>query len=214
MDMTRVGRPRAGTTAALAGAAIVALAGCGGDSGGGSGNPDSQQGSAGANTSPQGGQNSGPSSSKSDPSSATEQTRTALRAVSTAEEAVQDGQVFDLESDTDDGKKIWEAKVAGPQGSQYELDISENGEKVLNRHKSKSPDDDVDKLQSAQVSLPDAVDTAAERASGKGKLSSLEIDTYHGSGVVWQINFGGDDGTTVVVDAKNGKVLDVGEDAG
>jgi hypothetical protein len=48
----------------------------------------------------------------------------------------------------------------------------------------------------------------------------LEIDTTNGDIVMWQIEFGGDHGTTVLIDATRvlvdasfGEVLDIGPDA-
>ena len=53
-----------------------------------------------------------------------------------------------------------------------------------------------------------------DRAKGKGNLTSLELDTDDDNTVIWQIEFGGDDGTTVLIDATSGEVLDVGPDVG
>jgi hypothetical protein len=43
-----------------------------------------------------------------------QQTATALQAVATAERKVPDGKVFDLEADTEGGKRVWSAQVAIP----------------------------------------------------------------------------------------------------
>jgi uncharacterized membrane protein YkoI len=61
------------------------------------------------------------------------------------------------------------------------------------------------------VGLAHAINSAAEQATGKGNLTSLEIDTNNSDTVVWQIEFG-DYGTTVQVDATSGEVLDLGPD--
>jgi hypothetical protein len=55
----------------------------------------------------------------------------------------------------------------------------------------KTPDDNVRRLQSAQLGLADAINTAAEQAIGRSNLTSLEIDLANGDTVVWQIKFGG-----------------------
>jgi uncharacterized membrane protein YkoI len=79
----------------------------------------------------------------------------------------------------------------------------------------KTPDDDIRTLRSAKIPLEDAINTAVEQARGKGNLTSLEIDIKNGATAVWQIEFGGDhgttvlvDGTTVLVDASSGEVID------
>jgi len=65
-------------------------------------------------------------------------------------------------------------------------------------------------VRSAAIGLANAINTAAEQA--KGNLTSLEIDINNSDTVVWQIEFGGDDGTTVQVDATSGELLDLGPD--
>ena len=126
--------------------------------------------------------------------------------------------LFDLETDSQHGKRIWEAKVADQAGRQFDLELSADGRQVTGKREDKSPDDDVAKLRSATVPARRAISTADARARGKGNLSALEIDTAEDAvkkrAVIWQVSFGGDAGTTVIVDAKAGDVLDVGRDAG
>lgn len=147
----------------------------------------------------------------SPPAEGSAQTKTALAAIATAEAAVQGGAVFDLEDDTDNGQRVWDVKVADPSGRQFELDISQDGSKVISKREDKTPDDDVAKLKQAKVTVQEAVKTAAGSAKGKGNLSALEIDTHRGT-LVWQVGFGGDDGVIVLVDANSGKVIHVGTD--
>ncbi|NYI68717.1 PepSY domain-containing protein [Spelaeicoccus albus] len=145
----------------------------------------------------------------------TPETRTALDAIATAQHAVAGGQVFNLESDKDHGKKVWEAEVADPSGKQFDFTITADGSKVIHRREDKSPDDDVKKLHAAKIPLKRAIGTAVSQAKKVGKLTSLEIDTTDGGQtLVWEIRFGGDTGMTAVVNAKNGTVVTVGPDAG
>lgn len=148
------------------------------------------------------------------PRGGSQQTAVALQAIATARSTVAGGQVFDLEDETERGQRVWSAKVATPDNRQFNLAISQDGNSVVANDEDTTPDDDIRKLRSAKVALADAIDIAAGRAAGKGNLTSLEIDTAGGSTVVWQIEFGGDDGITVLVDATTGKVLDVGPDVG
>jgi hypothetical protein len=98
--------------------------------------------------------------------------------------------------------------VANADGRQFNLMISHDGRSVVTINEDKTTDDDVHKLRSAMVGLAHAINSAAEQATGKGNLTSLEIDTNNSDTVVWQIEFGGDYGTTVQVDATSGEVLD------
>jgi uncharacterized membrane protein YkoI len=102
--------------------------------------------------------------------------------------------------------------VANADGRQFNLMISHDGRSVVTINEDKTPDEDVHKLRSAMVGLAHAIISAAEQATGKGNLTSLEIDTNSSDTVVWQIQFGGDYGTTVQVDATSGEVLDLGPD--
>jgi len=142
------------------------------------------------------------------------QTRTALTVIDTATKAVSGGSVFDLEKDHDQGKQVWDVKVADGKGRQFDLDISADGSTVVHRHQDRTPDDDIAKLHTAKITVQKAIGIAAAHAQGKGDLSSLEIDTTGGGTVVWQVGFGGDDGTTVLVDAHQGTVVSMGSDAG
>lgn len=190
-------------------AAAVTLTGC--DSGGTS----SGDAAPAHSTSPAPSSTPGPTQGSSPaPTSPAGSTGTALSAIATAQKAVAGGKLFDLESDTRQGRHVWEAKVADPKGAQYNLDLTSDGGSVSARHQDPTPDDDIAKLRSATVPVGRAVHIAAGRAQGAGALSSLEIDTHRGSTVVWQVGFGGDDGTTVIVDAHSGRVLAAGRDAG
>lgn len=176
------------------------------------GSPDSRQ-----PTATQPGQTAAPSptaapSLSSPTSERHEQTATARQAIATAENQVRHGKVFDLEDQAESGGRGWSAKVANVDGRQFNLMISHDGSSVVTINEDKTPDDDVRKLRSATVGLAHAINTAAEQATGKGNLTSLEIDTNNSDTVVWQIEFGGDDGTTVQVDATSGEVLDLGPD--
>jgi uncharacterized membrane protein YkoI len=179
-----------------------------------SGQPPATQPSQTATTSP----TAAPSSS-SPTSQRHEQTAAALQAIVTAENQMQHGKVFNLRDQDDGSQRIWSAKVADPHGRQFNLTISHDGSSVVSLNEDKTPDDDVRTLRTAKIPLEDAINTAVEQARGKGNLTSLEIDIKNGDTAVWQIEFGGDhgttvlvDGTTVLVDANSGEVLDTDPD--
>lgn len=143
-----------------------------------------------------------PSPSSASPNSGgSAQTASALHALATAKSEVQGGRVFDLEDDTEAGQRHWDVKVADPDGRQFNLTLSEDGRSVITTKADKTPDDDVAKLRSAKVSPQEAISIAVSRAKGQGNLTSLEIDTDNNNIVVWQVEFGDVDGTTVLVDA-------------
>jgi uncharacterized membrane protein YkoI len=156
-------------------------------------------------------------SSSSPTSHGNEQTATALQAIATAEK-VRHGKVFNLRDHDDGRQRLWSAKVANPDGRQFNLTIAHDGSSVVSLNEDKTPDD-VRTLRSAKIPLEDAINTAVEQARGKGNLTSLEIDIKNSATAVWQIEFGGDhgttvlvDGTTVLVDANSGEVLDTDPD--
>lgn len=202
---------------AVAAAVTIGVSGCvGAEDAGTQRSPTTQTAADGGPASPSSSHpDSSPSTSPavSPTSSRNEQTATALRAIATAEGAVKGGKVFDLEDDTERGKRIWEAKVAAAGGRQFNVVVSQDGRSLISNDEDQTPDDDIRKLQSAKVDLADAINTAASQASGKGDLTAVEIDT-HNNTVVWQMEFGDDAGTTVLVDATSGKVLAVGPDVG
>jgi uncharacterized membrane protein YkoI len=146
-------------------------------------------------------------------SSTSEGTDMALRAIATAENQVRHGTVFDLEDQAEGGRRVWSAKVADPDGRQFSLMISHDGSSVVSINEDKTSEDDVRNLRSARVNLADAINTAAEHATGNDNLMSLEIDIADSDAVVWQIEFGRNDCTTVFVDATSGEVLEIGPDA-
>lgn len=211
---------RAPVTALASGMLVVAATSCGG------GDTADTEGDAAPSATSSSESSSSTSSAASDSSSASisstaggstggsAQTQAALAAIATAQGAVQGGQVFDLEDEVEGGQRVWEAKVATPDGRQSTLDIAQDGSSVLTNDEDPSPDDDVRKLQAAQVRLEDAIATAAGQAQGAGDLTALEVDTTNQDTLVWQVDFGGDDGTTVLVDATTGAVVDAGPDVG
>ncbi|WP_262364468.1 PepSY domain-containing protein [Arthrobacter echini] len=119
-----------------------------------------------------------------------------------------------MEDETERGQRVWSVKVATSDDRQFNLSISQDGSSIVANDEDATPDDDIDKLRSAEITVSDAITAAAEEAKGQGDLSSLEIDTDDSGTVVWQVEFGGDSGTTVLVDAASGDIVDVGPDAG
>lgn len=169
----------------------------------------SMEGSPGAASTPA----STPSSTASG-SAVNGQTSAVLTAIATAESGVRGGEVFDVEDETERGQRVWSVKVATADDRQFNLSITQDGSSIVANDEDATPDDDIEKLRSAKITVSDAIATAAEEAGGQGDLSSLEIDTDDSDAVVWQIEFGGDSGTTVLVDAASGDIVDVGPDAG
>jgi cytoskeletal protein RodZ len=63
-------------------------------------------------------------SSSSPTSHGNEQTATALHAIATAENQVRHGKVFNLRDQDDGRQRLWSAKVANPDGRQFNLTIA------------------------------------------------------------------------------------------
>lgn len=190
----------------VAGTAV--LSGCGGNTA-----PDdastTEGGAAAASTAPM------PETERTTPAAdASARTAVALTAIDTAQAAVAAGEVFDLELDTDEGVTIWEVKVAGRDGTQFDLELSQDGTHVQHKHEAATPDDDVAKLAKASLTVRDAIAVADGHAAGDASLSAAEIDRERDGTITWEVTFGGDDGVTVVMDAADGNIIRSGRDAG
>jgi len=130
----------------------------------------------------------------------------ALAALTTAASSVTDGQSYDLEGATYRGEPVFEAKVASGADA-FEVVVSADGSRVLRRDRRSRSDDDVRKLQRAEVEAFDALRTAAA-AHPDGDFDEMEIDTRDAR-VVWEVELRRGDGTgiEVTVDAVSGAIL-------
>ncbi|MFD0381611.1 PepSY domain-containing protein [Streptomyces stramineus] len=190
----------------LAGAATLGLSGCSDsdsdkpkDSATGTSTPSAPSSPAGASGSPSAGVSGAPAS-----------VRDAIKALDTADRAVPGGKSFDLERETDaSGTRVWDIKTASNGKDQYNLTVSEDGAKVVNKRQDMTPDDDVAKLKDVKISAQEAAKMAAYHRQGDD-LKSLEIDSNAAGKTVWQVNTvkpGGQSGTETLLDAQSGKVL-------
>ncbi|MCP2258783.1 Peptidase propeptide and YPEB domain-containing protein [Streptoalloteichus tenebrarius] len=129
----------------------------------------------------------------------------AVRALRTATGEVPNSRAFDLEHETRGGDRVWEVKVFA-DGRETKVDVSEDGSRVLAKSDHDRPDDDVRKLDAAQVDAARAAEIAGQRENGR--LTELEIDTLHDGTVVWEIHFVRPDGSRseVNVDARTGEI--------
>ncbi|HEX5905493.1 MAG TPA: hypothetical protein VFY56_00620 [Propionibacteriaceae bacterium] len=59
------------------------------------------------------------------------QTATALQVIATAENQLSHGKAFDLRDHDDGGQRDWSAKVADPDGRQFNLTITYDGSSVI-----------------------------------------------------------------------------------
>ncbi|MBT2385863.1 PepSY domain-containing protein [Streptomyces sp. ISL-11] len=159
--------------------------------------------SASPSTSPSG-------SSSPGASAAPASVKNALKALDTADQDVPGGKSFDLEKETDaSGNRVWDIKVASNGTDQYNLSVSEDGAKVVNKRQDMTPDDDVAKLKDVKVSAQEALRTVADRRQGED-LKSLEIDRDDAGTTVWQVNTvkpGARNATETILDAQTGKPL-------
>ena len=132
------------------------------------GNPDSGQSPA-TQPSQTAASNATTAQSPTSPTShGNEQTATALRAVTTAENQVRHGKFSNLRDQDDGTQRLWSAKVANPDGRQFNLTIAHDVRSVVSLNEDKTPDDDVRTLHSAKIPLEEAINTAVEQAKGTG----------------------------------------------
>ncbi|MEU4213327.1 PepSY domain-containing protein [Streptomyces sp. NPDC026206] len=152
-----------------------------------------------------------PSGSASAGASAlTASVRGALKALDTADRDVPGGQSFDLEKETGTGgSPVWDIKTASNGKDQYNLSVSEDGAKVVNKRQDMTPDDDVAKLKDVRIPAQEAVKLAAGHRQGED-LKSIEIDRNSTGATVWQVSTvkpGAQNGTETILDARSGKLL-------
>lgn len=138
-----------------------------------------------------------------------QRTQQAVRAVQTAEQAVPDGRAFDLEVEDHGGRQVWEIKVASGNDRPHEFYVSLDGTQIVRRSRHRL-DGDVRKALKAQVTLSQALETAARRVPWS--LSEAEIDTHSGR-ITWEVEFKkGEREREVVIDAMTGEIMRVKKD--
>jgi uncharacterized membrane protein YkoI len=207
-------RPRS-VLAATGLAVAVLLAGCGGSDTTSTGQQATSTTSAtttSQSTTSQSTTSSSPATTSTAASGSTDASvAAALRALRTAARAVPQAKAFDLDDDTRGGQPIWEVKVASGQ-RQFDLDVTADGTRVLNRREDPTPDDDVRKLRSVKVDATRALRLAAQRQDGQ--VTDLDLDTTDAGTVVWEVDFRQPNGTTttVAIHARTGKVVDISGD--
>ena len=125
----------------------------------------------------------------------------------TAAAAVPNGRPFDLEVDSDNGRKVLDIEVAS-DGNEFEVRIDQAGAEIISQRQVGTPSDDVAKAEAAQVDANRAMQTAVEREPD-ATVSEIQIDTERGV-VVWQIELVRPDGSEVEidVDAQTGAITD------
>nr|WP_081513985.1 PepSY domain-containing protein [Nocardia donostiensis] len=139
-------------------------------------------------------------------------TSSAQQAVRTAAGDVPNGRVFDVELETDDGRQVFDIKVASG-GDEVKVLVDQPGEQVIRKNQSDRPSDDVAKVETAGIDAERALEVAAEREP-EAKLSEMEIDTNRDGVLIWQVELVRADGSDVEIDidAHSGAV--VGTDQG
>lgn len=199
-------------------AVVVLLAGCSGDSDEGSTTPPEQETSTAApsqppattTATPGGTTTTAPASTatagQASPTGEVSDVADAVAALQTAAAEVPNGQPFDMERDTHQGDDVWEVKVAS-DGDEYELVVSIDGADVVDSEQKDSPDDDVAKVDQAQVDAVTALQTAA--AAEAGALDEMEIDSDDDAILRWEIELRRDDGSEVEIsiDAMSGDII-------
>jgi uncharacterized membrane protein YkoI len=203
-------RPRFVFAAACLALAVL-LAGCGGSDNTSSGQQATSTTSSATTNQSATSSSAATTSSTVASGSADDSVAAALRALQTAARAVPNGKAFDLDDDTRGGQPSWEVKVASGQ-RQFDLDVTADGARVLNRREDRTPDDDVRKLRSVKVDAQRALRLAAQRQAGK--VTDLDLDTTDAGTVVWEVDFRQPDRstTTVTIHARTGKVLGTSRD--
>lgn len=127
------------------------------------------------------------------------------RALQTAAGAVPNGRPFDLELETEDGRRVFDIEVAS-DGNEFEVRVNEAGTEVVGQRRAGDPGDDVAKAEAAQVDATRALQTALEREPG-ATVDEIQIDTERDV-IVWQIELVRPDGSEaeIDVDARSGAI--------
>lgn len=114
------------------------------------------------------------------------------------------GTVTELELDSDDNRLVWEADVAGKDGSWHKVEIDATTGKVV---KNRVDHDETDDRNAPRDARLDAVAAAQKAASAtNGSVTSIDLER---GGAKWEIDTVGKNGTEheLDIDAATGKVL-------
>lgn len=114
------------------------------------------------------------------------------------------GTITELELDGDDNRLVWEADVAGKDGSWHKVGIDASTGKVVKNGVDRDESDDQGATRGAKL---DAVAAAAKAASAtNGSVTSIDLER---DGAKWEIDTVGKNGAEheVNIDAATGKVL-------
>ncbi|PTR31568.1 peptidase YpeB-like protein [Rhodococcus sp. OK519] len=196
---------RTRTTAfALAGAALVALAGCGND--------DDSSHDTTTNTTTSVAGSSVPNSSvpnSSGSGSAAPSTQALERAGATAVAAVPGSVLISIESEHD---QTWEAQVVTSDGVEHHVDVSADGATVIGAPRIDNEDESDrakhrDRVQAATLDYTAAAAAVLTAVQG-GSITELNLDNDNGT-TVWEADVIDGAGTKheVTIDAATGQVL-------
>jgi uncharacterized membrane protein YkoI len=93
---------------------------------------------------------------------------------------------------------VFDIKVAS-NGNEVKVVVNEDGRQIVWQNQASTPDDDVAKVDAAQIEASRAERTAAEHEPNV-TVSEMEIDTNREGVVVWQVELVRVDGSEVEID--------------
>ena len=123
-----------------------------------------------------------------------------LQAIDTALSEIAGSKLYSVESEN--GGTVWEVEVVTEAGQRYEIDLTSDGQKVVDGPEEKSSEaKHLQRVEAATVPISEIIDTAVAHAPGV--VIELELDTAGGV-IVWEVEVASADGQSVELDIDSG----------
>ncbi|MGV9777982.1 PepSY domain-containing protein [Streptosporangium sp. NPDC003464] len=150
-----------------------------------------------------------PSGAPGDPSGEPDGTASLEKVATAATDAVKGSTVLSVQAEN--GGRIWEVQLAGPDGTERLLEVDASGKVVSGSRVKDTGDKEKARVMGMVKDSELTFGAAAEKVASsmpQGKIVHMSLDRYEDNLLVWDVDVVTPDGTwhEVKIDAKNGTV--------